>query len=120
LFTSFTPGAGALSNGCIPALGTNRLYIVDLLTGAPVNNLDNSADPDNLTETDRYVDFRGSIADGVNFLFPSTDASVAVDPNNCVGDECTPPPLACVGLFCFPTGFGNNPTRTFWSEETVN
>ena len=119
-FTTFTPGAGALSNGCLPTLGTNRLYIVDLLTGAPVNNLDNSADPDNLTETDRYINFRGSISDGVNFLFPSTDASTAADPNNCVGDECAPPPLACVGFFCFPPGFGNNPTRTFWSEESTN
>jgi len=111
-FTTFTPGPGALSNGCIPALGSNRLYIVDLLTGAPVNNLDNSADPDNLTETDRYIDFRGSISDGVTFLFPSPDDSV-----NCVGDECAPPPLACVGMFCFPPGFGNNPIRTIWSEE---
>ncbi|MDH3419411.1 MAG: PilC/PilY family type IV pilus protein [Gammaproteobacteria bacterium] len=119
-FTTFTPGAGALSNGCLPSLGTNRLYIVDLLTGAPVNNLDNSADPDNLTETDRFINFRGSISDGVNFLFPSTDASTAADPNNCVGDECAPPPLACVGFFCFPPGFGNNPARTFWSEETTN
>jgi len=113
-FTTFTPGAGAVSNGCVPSLGTNRLYVVDLLTGAPVNNLDNSADEDNLTETDRYREFRGSISSEVVFLFPSPDDSV-----NCVGDECTPPPIACVGLFCFPPGFGNDPIRTFWSQEST-
>lgn len=123
-FTTFTPGAGALSNGCQPTLGTNRLYIMDLLTGAPVNNLDNSADEDNLTEADRYRDFPGSISSEVVFLFPSPDDSVP-DPNDpnppepCVGDQCTPPPLACVGMFCFPPGAGDVPIRTFWSQETT-
>jgi type IV pilus assembly protein PilY1 len=113
-FTTFTPNSGVGSVGCGPALGTNRVYIMDLATGAPVNNLDNSADEDNLTETDRYREFQGSIASEVSFLFPSPD-----DPVNCVGDECTPPPVACVGLFCFPPGFGNDPIRTFWSQEAT-
>ncbi|HEX9875821.1 MAG TPA: PilC/PilY family type IV pilus protein [Gammaproteobacteria bacterium] len=118
-FTTFTPGGGALTNGCQPTLGTNRLYIVDLLTGAPVNNLDGSADEENLTETDRYREFRGSISSEVVFLFPSPDENDFPPGEECVGDECTPPPLACVGLFCFPPGFGNAPIRTFWSQETT-
>jgi type IV pilus assembly protein PilY1 len=112
-FTTFTPGAGGLATGCQPSLGMTRLYVMDLLTGAPVNNLDESADPTELTEEDRYREFRGSISSEVVFLFPSPD-----DPN-CVGDACTPPPVACVDLFCFPPGFANNPIRTFWSEETT-
>ncbi len=110
-FTTFTPGGVASANDCQPVLGTNRLYVMDIFNGAPVNNLDEVGDEGNLTETDRYREFRGSIASEVVFLFPSAD-----DPN-CVGDECTPPPLACVGLFCFSPGFANNPVMTFWSEE---
>ena len=112
-FTTFTPGAGGLGNGCQPSLGMTRLYVMDLVTGAPVNNLDESADPTVLTEEDRYREFRGSISSEVVFLFPSPD-----DPN-CVGDQCTPPPVACVDLFCFPPGFANNPIRTFWSQEST-
>jgi hypothetical protein len=84
-----------------------------------VNNLDGSADEENLTETDRYREFRGSISSEVVFLFPSPDENDFPPGEECVGDECTPPPLACVGLFCFPPGFGNAPIRTFWSQEST-
>jgi type IV pilus assembly protein PilY1 len=115
-FTTFTPGAGAGGNtsNCEPVLGTNRLYIMSLFNGAPVNNLDESADEENLTESDRYIEFTGSIPSEVVFIFPSPE-----DPQNCVGEECAPPPVACVDLFCMPTGFGNDPVRTFWSEENT-
>jgi hypothetical protein len=95
-------------------LGTNRLYIMSLFNGAPVNNLDESADEENLTESDRFIEFTGSIPSEVVFIFPSPE-----DPQNCVGEECAPPPVACVDLFCMPTGFGNDPVRTFWSEENT-
>lgn len=113
-FTSFEPGAAASASNCEPALGTNRLYVVSIFDGAPVNNLDGLGDEYNLTETDRFFETSGSISSEVTFLFPSPD-----DPANCVGDECTPPPVACIDLFCFPPGFANNPIRTFWSEETA-
>ena len=113
-FTTFTPGAGASTSDCLPVLGTNRLYVVDIFNASPANNLDEVGDDYNLTETDRYKEFRGSIASEVVFIFPSPD-----DPDTCVGEECTPEPLACVGLFCFSPGFANDPQRTFWSEESV-
>jgi type IV pilus assembly protein PilY1 len=113
-FTTFTPGGAVNANDCQPVLGTNRLYVLDVYNGAPVNNLDEVGDPENLTEADRYTEFRGSISSEVVFLFPSPD-----DPDDCVGDQCTPPPMACIGLFCFPPGFANNPMMTFWSEESV-
>ncbi len=113
-FTTFTPGVAAGSSSCTPRLGTNRLYIVDVATGAPVTNLDGSADTDPLTEADRFTEFNGSISSEVVFLFPSPD-----DPSTCVGSECTPPPVACVDLFCFPPGFANDPVRTFWSQENT-
>ena len=112
-FTTFRPGGAASATDCQPRLGTNRLYVMDIFNGAPVNNLD-EVGGETLTESDRYREFEGSIASEVVFLFPSPD-----DPDTCVGDECTPPPLACMGLFCFPPGFVNNPVMTFWSEESA-
>ena len=111
-FTTFSPEARASVDDCQPVLGTNRLYVLDVFNGAPVNNLDEVGGEEILTQTDRYVEFLGTIASEVVFLFPSPD-----DPDTCVGDECTPPPMACVGLFCFPPGFANNPVMTFWSQE---
>ena len=113
-FTTFTPGAGASANNCEPALGTTKLYIVDIFNGGPVHNLDGVGDNTNLSETDRWASTRGSISSEVIFLFPSPD-----DPTTCVGDECTPAPVACVDLFCFPPGFANEPIRTVWSEENA-
>ena len=111
-FTTFTPGAGASASSCEPALGTTKLYIVDIFNGGAVHNLDGVGDLTSLSETDRFATTRGSISSEVIFLFPSPD-----DPTTCVGDECTPPPVACVDLFCFPPGFANEPIRTVWSEE---
>ncbi len=115
-FTTFQPGPAAFSTGCVPQLGINRLYVVDILTGAPVNNLDGEGSDDNLTVSDRYREFAGSISSEVVFLFPSPDDSS--DPlAECQGDECEP--IYCVGLQCFPPGFLNNPVRTFWSQEST-
>jgi type IV pilus assembly protein PilY1 len=114
-FTTFTPNNGAANNGCVPKLGTNKLYVVDLLTGAPVTNLDKSVDPTQLTASDRSEEFNGSLSSEVVFLFPSPD-----NPGSCVGSQCRPPPVACVDLFCFPPGFMNNPVRTTWREESVD
>ncbi len=111
--TTFTPGAAPTANDCEPALGTNRLYVLDIFNGAPVNNLDGIGDDQELTLTDRYREIPGSIATEPVLLFPSPD-----DPN-CVGDQCSPLPLVCVDLFCFSPGFGNDPVRTFWSQEGV-
>jgi type IV pilus assembly protein PilY1 len=112
-FTSFSPDTSG-ATGCTPRLGTNRLYVLDIFNGGPVTNLDGSVDEVNLTETDRYQEFNGSISSEVVFLFPSPD-----DESTCVGDECTPPPVACVDLFCFNPDFPNNPVRTFWSQEST-
>jgi type IV pilus assembly protein PilY1 len=116
-FTTFEPGAGAGGNvtNCQPALGTNRLYTVSVYNGGPVTNLDGSLATDPLSANDRFRTFEGSLASEPVFIFPSPD-----DPNTCVGDQCTPPPIMCVDLFCAPTGFANNPIRTFWSEEALD
>lgn len=114
-FTTFTPGAAPDANDCVPRLGTNKLYIMSLFNGSPVTNLDGSVDDSTLTLTDRSKEFHGSISSEVVFMFPSAD-----NPDTCVGDECTPPPVACVDLFCAPTNFFNGPRRTIWRDDTLD
>ena len=115
-FTTFTPAPeaqGSVDN-CLPAPGANRLYVVNLFNGDPVRNFDRLGDDSQLTEADRSTEVPGSIAGEAVFLFPPAD-----DPD-CAGVECAPPPLACVGLNCLPSGFDNAPVRTYWRQETGN
>ena len=112
LFTTFTPGGGA-SNTCAPSAGQNRLYVVSAVDGSPTVNLDQSADPDVLTLSDRFQDLeQGGISPEVVFIFPSPD-----DPDNCEGEECAPPPVCLVGLESCQAEFNNAPVRTFWTQE---
>ena len=55
---------------------------------------------------------QGGIAPSPQFLFPTPDA-------DCVGDECNPPPLGCIGVECFDPGFRNNPVRTLWTQDGI-
>ena len=113
-FTTFTPAPDAQGSvdNCQPALGANRLYVVNLFNGDPVRNFDRLGDDSQLTEADRSTEVPGSIAGEAVFVFPPPD-----DPD-CVGAECSPPPLACVGLTCLPSEFDNAPVRTYWRQET--
>jgi type IV pilus assembly protein PilY1 len=119
LFTTYTPaGSAALTDPCVPALGTNRLYVMNLFNGAPVTNLDQSTGGGPLTFGDiSTVTGSGSISPGVTFLFPSNEGGQSSQ---------RPPPVACVDFFCLPanvlTGgnFGVNPVRTFWSQGNLN
>ncbi len=52
-FSSFTPGGNG--DACVAAGGLNRLYIVSVLDGSPVTNLDGSPDPTVLTVEDRHA-----------------------------------------------------------------
>ena len=112
LFTTFTPGGGS-SSTCAPRAGRNRLYVVSAVDGSPTVNLDQSADPEVLTLRDRYQELeQGGISPEVVFIFPSPD-----DPDNCVGEECAPPPVCLVGLESCQAEFNNAPVRTFWTQE---
>lgn len=119
LFTTYTPaGSAALTDPCVPALGTNRLYVMNLFNGAPVTNLDGSTAGGPLTFSDiSTVTGSGSISPGVTFLFPSNEGGQSPQ---------RPAPVACVDFFCLPanvlTGgnFGVNPVRTFWSQGNLD
>ena len=100
LFNSFTP-SGAPS-ACLPAGGINRLYVISVLDGRPLTNLDGSVDPD-LTQDDRFMTLQqGGIAPTPAFLFP------ADRPGN---------PVVCVGLECMDPNFNAGVNRTFWVQD---
>jgi type IV pilus assembly protein PilY1 len=105
--TTYRPGT--IGNGCQPALGTNRQYVMSLFNGAPVNNLDGSADPTVLTEDDRYTEWLGAPPPETVFIFADDPA--------CVGNSCSP--VQCVDVNCGLTNFNPNPRRTFWTEESL-
>jgi type IV pilus assembly protein PilY1 len=116
-FTTFRPSINGSS--CEPQLGVNRLYRMSIFNGAPVVNLDGSADPTVLTSTDRYTEYKGSILSEVVTVFTSNDQQCQP------GQSCVCPPgqkcdEMCVGVQCFNGDIPTNPVRTFWSEESAD
>ena len=113
--TTYIPGTAPEENTdpCVPPPGTNRLYVLNLFNGDPVRNLDGFGAETELTATDRFMELPGSLPGEAVFVFPPAD-----DPD-CVGASCAPPPLVCAGLTCLPSGFNNDPVRTYWSQEGV-
>ena len=114
-FVSFE-SQSASADPCRAGLSVNRLYRVDVVNGDPVVDLD-SLDPYDADAADdaRVTELKqGGIATDPIFLFPSP-----LDPENCQGEECSPPPLGCVGVECFNSGFANNPVRTLWTQDGI-
>jgi type IV pilus assembly protein PilY1 len=111
-FTTYSPLDQA--NGgesCSITFGLNKLYVVSATDARPPNNFDGDATTE--TVDDRSKDLaQGSIAPEVVFVYPG-----AQDPENCVGEECAPPPVCLIGLESCGTGFSNPPVRTYWREE---
>jgi type IV pilus assembly protein PilY1 len=71
-FSTFQPSTAALT--CQPQLGTNRTYIMNVYNGAPVMNLDGSADPTNLTMADLFLEAEGGILPAAQALFVDQDS----------------------------------------------
>jgi type IV pilus assembly protein PilY1 len=113
-FVSFEPTVGS-DDPCQAGLSVNRLYRVNVANGDPVVALD-TLDPNDAAAIDasRVTELeQGGIAPKPSFLFPSP-----TDPD-CEGEECSPPPLGCVGVECFDPGFANNPVRTLWTQDGI-
>ena len=110
-FLGYEPAVAAASE-CEVAPGSNFLYRVDVANGDPVaNNLDTmTPEESNAARTTALQ--QGGIAPTPAFLFPSA-------PNPCTGAACSPPPIGCVGVECFNTGFTNNPVRTLWTQDGI-
>jgi type IV pilus assembly protein PilY1 len=111
-FVGFSPEAN-LADPCQPSNGRNFLYEVSVVNGDPiVNNLDSLLPED--ADAERSTELaQGGIAPAPSFLFPSPN-----DPD-CTGAACSPPPIACIGVECFDSGFVNNPVRTLWTQDGI-
>jgi type IV pilus assembly protein PilY1 len=76
IFSTFRPGTDAAVSSCTPQLGTNRIYQLNIFNGAPVTNLDGSADPTApLTMSDMYMQNAGGILSTAQALFVDSDSN---------------------------------------------
>ena len=121
IFTTYSPVGGA-QNACGPSEGTSYVYVVNLKDGSVKFNLD--TDPDQATaKSDRFADIGPGIAgdvivvDGDTILVPGKGIPNSGD-DDCVGDDCGPPPPPCHGQFCKPGGASL--WRIYWREEGVD
>jgi type IV pilus assembly protein PilY1 len=113
-FVTFSPDPdNVVGDSCAAGVGRNHLYRVSVVNGDPIADLSNvvAGTEDSLRVTDLA---QGGIAPSPRFLFPSPDAAACA-----AGGECSPPPLGCVGVECFGTGFVNNPVRTLWTQDGI-
>ena len=106
-FSADTAGAAVCSAG----LGRNFLYRVSVINGDPITDIDAIVPGDE--DNERVEELaQGGIAPSPAFLFPSPEP-------NCTGEECSPPPIGCIGVECFDPGFENFPVRTLWTQDGV-
>ena len=114
-FVSFEPQVSS-TDPCQAGHSQNRLYRVNVSNGDPVVTDPHAAAIESGTEADaaRVMDLeQGGIAPRPVFYFPSPN-----DPD-CIGLECKPIPLACVGVECFDPSFNNVPVRTLWTQNGI-
>jgi type IV pilus assembly protein PilY1 len=114
-FVSFEPQVDSV-DPCQAGLSVNRLYRVQVANGDPVvaagekmPTAGAEADAARVTRLEQ-----GGIAPQPVFLFPSPWV------DDCEGEECAPPPVACVGVECFDPDFPNRPVRTLWTQDGVD
>ena len=113
-FVSMEPTVDS-DDPCQAGLSINRLYRVNIVNGDPVVDLGegvtldgDEADAARVSQLEQ-----GGIAPKPTFFFPSP-----TDPD-CEGEECSPPPIGCVGVECFDPGFANFPVRTLWTQDGI-
>ncbi len=113
-FVTMEPTVDSL-DPCQAGLSVNRLYRLDIVNGDPIVDYGENVptDPDEIDAARLTALQQGGIAPKPQFFFPSP-----TDPN-CTGDECSPPPVACVGVECFDPGFANFPVRTLWTQDGI-
>jgi type IV pilus assembly protein PilY1 len=114
-FVSFEPQVNS-SDPCQAGLSLNRLYRLDVSNGNPVVAIGQAVPADGAEADEARVTRleQGGIAPQPVFLFPSPWQQ------DCEGQECAPPPVACVGVECFDPDFPNLPVRTLWTQDGVD
>jgi len=113
-FVTFEPQSSS-KDPCKAGLSVNRVYRMNVANGDPSFGPDVTvdSDPAEIDAARIYELEQVGIAPVPVFLFPS-----AWDPD-CVGDECKPPPLFCVGVECGDPNFNNRPVRTLWTQDGI-
>ena len=114
-FVSFEPQISS-SDPCQAGLSVNRLYRLNVSNGDPVVPDDSSIPiTDGVAADDaRIMELeQGGIAPKPVFYFPSP-----ADPK-CIGLDCKPRPVACVGVECFDPDFDPRPVRTLWTQNGI-
>ncbi len=114
-FVSFEPKVDS-DDPCQAGLSLNRLYRVHVANGDPIVAIGQEM-PSTGAEADEARITRleqGGIAPQPVFLFPSPWVK------DCTGEECAPPPVACVGVECFDPDFPNRPVRTLWTQDGID
>ncbi len=112
-FVAFSPDPdNVVATTCAAGVGRNFLYRVSVVNGDPIADLDNvvAGTEDSLRVTTLA---QGGIAPAPRFLFPTPSATCTP------GTDCSIPPLGCVGVECFDSGFKNNPVRTLWTQDGI-
>lgn len=113
-FVTFEPTVNSV-DPCQAGVAVNRLYRVDVVNGDPIVDLAYGVTLDAASaDAARVSDLQqGGIAPKPTFFFPSpVDAA-------CTGDECSPPPIGCIGVECFDPEFANFPVRTLWTQDGI-
>lgn len=124
-FTTYTPQTTPPVDPCTPGQGSNRAYVVSLLNGAPVVDLDGQA---TISRADRYRQLKqGGIAPEIVFLFPGSNSSNASGSGSGSGTG-SGGTTGTRGLLCLSgvevlAGVCVNAgaaVRTFWQEQGTN
>jgi type IV pilus assembly protein PilY1 len=124
-FTTYTPQTTPPVDPCTPGQGSNRAYVVSLLNGAPVADLDGQT---SVNRADRYKQLKqGGIAPEIVFLFPgnnssNTSGSGSGSGTGSGGTTSTRGLLCLSGVevlagVCVNAGAS---VRTFWQESGTN
>lgn len=113
-FVTFEPEVNS-ADPCQAGLSVNRVYRMNLANGDPVFSSEAgvkpSDDPEDIDDARVIQLAQRGIAPVPVFFFPSAWQE------NCVGEECRPKPIACIGVECIDPEFNNRPVRTLWTQD---
>jgi type IV pilus assembly protein PilY1 len=140
MLSTYSPTSTSTTFSCSARTGTNRLYLIKALDGAPTLDINGNgtvvaADGTKTTTyetSDRFSTLKQQgIAPASVLLFPS--ASAPTPPCDPALPGCTPPPptacsngltpptvVAYIGAEKVPLNFSNCPVTTFWKQNKVD
>lgn len=115
-FVTFEPEVNSV-DPCQAGLSVNRVYKMNVANGDPVfadsSSISETSSPEEI-DAARVIELaQRGIAPMPVFYFPSSWNE------NCIGAECRPEPIACVGVECIDPGFNSRPIRTLWTQDGI-